>query len=154
MRNLNLSFVVALAVACALLAASALLPACSDDPMRDVPAPTPGSIEVTVEDAASDTTGVGVAGAAVVVYPGGSDSALDEGATGADGSYALSFTVLEDDAPDALRISFSARGYVPEEATVDFTESTTYNAELTPPRRRMITATIRTATTPTPPRPQ
>ena len=97
-----------------------------------MPAPTPEPIEVSVEGVASDTSGAAVADAAVAVYPSGSDSALDEGATGEDGSYALSFTAQEDEAPDALRLTFSAEGYAPEEATIDFAASITYNAELTP----------------------
>ena len=132
MRNLRRSCVIALAVACVLLTASALLTACSDDPTSDVPAPTPDPIEVSVEGAASDTSGAAVAGAAVAVYPCGSDSTLDETTTGEDGSYTLSFTAQEDEAPDALRLTFSAEGYAPEEATIDFAASITYNAELTP----------------------
>ena len=132
MRNLRRSCVIALAVAYVLLTASALLTACSDDPTSDVPAPTPDPIEVSFEGAASDTSGAAVAGAAVAVYPGGSDSTLDETTTGEDGSYTLSFTAQEDEAPDALRLTFSAEGYAPEEATIDFAASITYNAELTP----------------------
>ncbi|NBB87607.1 MAG: hypothetical protein GVY12_15480, partial [Bacteroidetes bacterium] len=132
MRNFTLSCVIALITACALLTASALLTACSDDPTSDVPAPTPDPIEVSVEGTVADTSGAAVAGAAVAVYPGGSDSALDETATGEDGTYALSFAVEEDEAPGALRLTFEAGGYAPEEATVDFTESITYNAALTP----------------------
>ena len=116
---------------CTLLLALTTLTACSDDPTSEPP-PTPDPIELSVEGAASDTSGAAVAGAAVAVYPGGGDSALDETATGEDGSYALSFSVEENDAPDALRLTFSAEGYAPEEATVDFAESITYNAALTP----------------------
>ena len=131
MRNLRRSCVIALAVACGLLTASALLSACSDDPTSE-PAPTADPIEVSVEGAVADTTGAMIEGAGVTVYPGGSNSALDETTTGEDGSYALSFTVEENDAPDALRLTFSAEGYAPEEATIDFAASITYNAELTP----------------------
>ena len=120
-----------MAVACALLTASALLTACSDDPTSEPP-PTPDPIEVTVEGAASDTSGAAVAGANVAVYPSDGESALDETTTGEDGSYALSFTAQEDEAPEALRLTFDAEGYAPEEATIDFAASITYNAELTP----------------------
>jgi hypothetical protein len=66
------------------------------------------------------------------VYPGGSDSALDETATGEDGSYALSFTAQEDEAPKVLRLTFDAERGPVEEATVDFTTFVTSNGKFTP----------------------
>ena len=67
--------------------------------MSDAPAPTPDPVEMNVEGAVAGTTGTAVEGAAVAVYPGSSDSTLDEGATGEDGSYALALTAQEDRAP-------------------------------------------------------
>ena len=109
----------------AVVSAALLLTACSDDPTSDVPAPMPDPIEVSVEGAA-------VAGAAVAVCVGSSDSALNEGATGEDGNYVRSLTAQENEAPKALRLTFDADSCPAEEATVDFTASVTCNAKLTP----------------------
>ncbi|REL33800.1 carboxypeptidase regulatory-like domain-containing protein [Rhodohalobacter sp. SW132] len=90
----------------------------------------PVETDIDDERASLKTEGDPIEGAEVSVYLPGTESPVQTAKTDDDGSYELSFTVAEGEAPNELRLEVEADGFEHYETTLSFRESVSYDIEL------------------------
>lgn len=108
--------------------------ACDDGPTEpEVPEPEPEEITVAIDGTVTSEAGdEPVEGADVAVYLPGETNELDAATTDDEGTYELAFVIENTNAPDELDLAVAAEGFGGYEASVNFSESISYDVELTP----------------------
>ncbi len=99
--------------------------------MESDPETGPGNIRAAINGKVTETEGdAPIGGADVAVLRTDEDKRLGQATTDSTGSYEVSFTVPEEDAPDQLAIEIGAEGFVAKTDTVGFDPSLTRDISL------------------------
>jgi hypothetical protein len=95
------------------------------------PETDPGNTEAVINGKVTETEGdAPIGGADLTVFRADEDKRLGQATTDSTGSYEVSFTVPEDDAPDQLAIEVGAEGFAAKTDTVGFDPSLTRDVSL------------------------